>query len=985
MSSSESESNSEDEFKFESIIATRQRRSNAGSRLRQLLQLEEDEAESNLLNGSSARNSNFATEDDENVELLFQEDGEDEEFVDYDEDGDDEQEEEEDKEDNEDESEPNKMDHDTGEDEEKEQTETTETGENDNEEEDDENVNSDEMLSDSDISGSDSDESEGERELQKQEKLKKRKRKAADFIPTIKKPTVPTAAGTAPKTKTVSPRKKPQASSQMTADMLLNSRRSSTRKSTIANTIATAKRVNESEERKKQYAINSSKIQKVETVEKTLEEHLAEAIETERQNVESLNRFFEQEVEKKKKQRDLQNSKKRKLTEFLRFHSFGDYVTPVIELAEQKRIDDLIAKQREIELAKLKKKRKYPRKKKTLTPTPTPTPETVAANNENGSSSEPKKDIDGVSEIQNKENGESTSQNGNSETINKELLSSTLVENGESKSDKVEADIPEQEKSDLKITDSKETEQLKSEPPSTESKINEEINLIEKVDAAKTEETKIEETKTEETKIEETKIEETKIEEATIEETNFEPVELAEIEKPEIGEIKGDNNTQAITLPVSEISSENGKVDSDGDVDMKESTPTPTENGQADKDNNTAFPDDNNTDQDADMKDTIQVKIEKMDDELSKIDGSKSDLVKQNENLSEEKDGFQEVKGDAKTAVSSSVDVEMVDINEISKDSQNKEEVTEENESQDIKTKTVTEKQENAAIKSEESELKSDLSPTKRVTFADDTKTPESDVKEVPVISEENKTVTDANGTAEEKLENTTDIKDEDKTAITTDPITEDGVKEEEIIDEGPVYEGPPQFVAVNYISFEEFPNDLNQDQVKEYLFSKDALLPGARRSVHVERLFTIKHDDSTSTDAKLQNSSKEREKQFKELLLLPKFGETVRTQEKVEVEEEVEEEEIKIITPSPVGIYLPDGKRKKCPISGRLSQYFDPQSGIPYNSVDSFRILRDVQDDMYYWAQIDNGGPESDYKGGIGVYMNKWNGRNAKGVPEGF
>ncbi|GME89245.1 unnamed protein product [[Candida] boidinii] len=322
MSSSESESNSEDEFKFESIIATRQRRSNAGSRLRQLLQLEEDEAESNLLNGSSARNSNFATEDDENVELLFQEDGEDEEFVDYDEDGDDEQEEEEDKEDNEDESEPNKMDHDTGEDEEKEQTETTETRENDNEEEDDENVNSDEMLSDSDISGSDSDESEGERELQKQEKLKKRKRKAADFIPTIKKPTVPTAAGTAPKTKTVSPRKKPQASSQMTADMLLNSRRSSTRKSTIANTIATAKRVNESEERKKQYAINSSKIQKVETVEKTLEEHLAEAIETERQNVESLNRFFEQEVEKKKKQRDLQNSKKRKLTEFLRFHSF---------------------------------------------------------------------------------------------------------------------------------------------------------------------------------------------------------------------------------------------------------------------------------------------------------------------------------------------------------------------------------------------------------------------------------------------------------------------------------------------------------------------------------------------------------------------------------------------------------------------------------------------------------------------------------------
>ena len=128
MSSSESESNSEDEFKFESIIATRQRRSNAGSKLKQLLQLEEDDAESNLLNGSSVRHSNFATEDDENVELLFQEDGEDEEFVDYDEDGDDEEEEEEEEEgedaNNESESEVKKAAHGAAK---EEQTETTGT------------------------------------------------------------------------------------------------------------------------------------------------------------------------------------------------------------------------------------------------------------------------------------------------------------------------------------------------------------------------------------------------------------------------------------------------------------------------------------------------------------------------------------------------------------------------------------------------------------------------------------------------------------------------------------------------------------------------------------------------------------------------------------------------------------------------------------------------------------------------------------------
>ncbi|GME67740.1 unnamed protein product [[Candida] boidinii] len=152
MSSSESESNSEDEFKFESIIATRQRRSNAGSKLKQLLQLEEDDAESNLLNGSSARHSKFATEDDENVELLFQEDGEDEEFVDYDEDGDDEEEEEEEEKgedaNNESESEANKATHGAAN---EEQNEINGTGKNDIEEDDHENVNSDEMLSDSDI------------------------------------------------------------------------------------------------------------------------------------------------------------------------------------------------------------------------------------------------------------------------------------------------------------------------------------------------------------------------------------------------------------------------------------------------------------------------------------------------------------------------------------------------------------------------------------------------------------------------------------------------------------------------------------------------------------------------------------------------------------------------------------------------------------------------------------------------------------------
>ena len=71
-------SDAEDELQFESLIATRARRSNAGSRLKQLLELEE---QSNEI--TTTRNQ-FVTEDDENVDLLFQEDGDDEEFIDED-------------------------------------------------------------------------------------------------------------------------------------------------------------------------------------------------------------------------------------------------------------------------------------------------------------------------------------------------------------------------------------------------------------------------------------------------------------------------------------------------------------------------------------------------------------------------------------------------------------------------------------------------------------------------------------------------------------------------------------------------------------------------------------------------------------------------------------------------------------------------------------------------------------------------------------
>ena len=60
----------------DSLVATRARRINAGSRLKQLIELEE---QASHLQSSI---SQIITEDDENVNLLFQEDENDEEFFD---------------------------------------------------------------------------------------------------------------------------------------------------------------------------------------------------------------------------------------------------------------------------------------------------------------------------------------------------------------------------------------------------------------------------------------------------------------------------------------------------------------------------------------------------------------------------------------------------------------------------------------------------------------------------------------------------------------------------------------------------------------------------------------------------------------------------------------------------------------------------------------------------------------------------------------
>lgn len=309
----------------DSLVATRARRINAGSRLKQLIELEE---QASHLQSSI---SQIITEDDENVNLLFQEDENDEEFFDEEVDNenligiDDDDEEQEDEE---------------GEDEEVDEEDGNQERVGKRKRE-----NDDDVLSDSDISASDSNESEGEKELEKQEKLKK-KRVKKNIIPTIKKANVP----------------KPKVSKVglITSDsLMLSVRRSSSRAAAVENKQALVQKLKENEARRAKL----SPVVRVKHIDLTQEEKLAEAVETEKANVLSLMLFREQEVFKKERQRQLLLLKRAILKNVVRIVSKETFISPTEEIKEARRIHEIMYN---------KSKRKPGRRRKILPDQPEP-------------------------------------------------------------------------------------------------------------------------------------------------------------------------------------------------------------------------------------------------------------------------------------------------------------------------------------------------------------------------------------------------------------------------------------------------------------------------------------------------------------------------------------------------------------------------------------------------------------------------------------
>lgn len=190
----------------------------------------------------------------------------------------------------------------------------------------------DDMFSDSADSfseGDDEDEDEGEKELAKQQREEKRraqkkKRDALSSMPAAlakaqqrqKQRAKVTDAEGAAEAERLKVQKRHQM--KLSADNLMSeNRRRSTRKAAVKNKMDVIKRLKESEARR---AKQPTPVVKV--VHKlTQEERLAEAIITEKKNVESLNSFYEQEEDRKKRQRAALLAKRVPMTSFIRYVS----------------------------------------------------------------------------------------------------------------------------------------------------------------------------------------------------------------------------------------------------------------------------------------------------------------------------------------------------------------------------------------------------------------------------------------------------------------------------------------------------------------------------------------------------------------------------------------------------------------------------------------------------------------------------------------
>ena len=208
---------------------------------------------------------------------------------------------------------------------------------------------------------------------------------------------------------------------------------------------------------------------------------------------------------------------------------------------------------------------------------------------------------------------------------------------------------------------------------------------------------------------------------------------------------------------------------------------------------------------------------------------------------------------------------------------------------------------------------------------------------------------------------------------------TDQSIEEEEQL----VYEGPFQQISKNFLTKFKIASDLSftSDPRSTNFFE---FLNQERHRISPDSYKPLIHSKLSEDDQLIENSglSKGDTDLVPNLDILTtfrSFGEFDRKYEKVLKVVEVKNDDIKITTPAPVGIYANNNTVKKpCLINNKSCKYFDPNLGVPYSDLDSYKLIQDLQnageDGEYKWYGFRNGG----------VYL-KTTMRHAKGVPEGF
>lgn len=215
-----------------------------------------------------------------------------------------------------------------------------------------------------------------------------------------------------------------------------------------------------------------------------------------------------------------------------------------------------------------------------------------------------------------------------------------------------------------------------------------------------------------------------------------------------------------------------------------------------------------------------------------------------------------------------------------------------------------------------------------------------------------------------------------EETPETDDPAEEKAVE---------FLEGPQQLVGRNFVTLYTYPEETPMvHDVRTYLFGPQWSRPLNSRSQEVELVAKITNNDRGMAWTDVINSPL-----IPDYSVLDKFsgfGEYDKTPSTEVVEETNKELELDIKTEAPTGVFFPNGVRKKCLITNRECQYFDPKNGVPYADVEAYKTIQELQDPIGEDGTTESPHPRFKWFGFArgGIYLDIQQ-RAANGVPEGF